>query len=293
MSQEVPEDLLQRITQEVLQRLAMEPRQEQASWEGPRCATCTTPGACARECTDRAQLLAANGVARLGGQLGMGPVARDLAPLIDHTLLKPEATEDQILRLCEEARTFGFASVCVQPRYVRLASRALRDTGVAVCTVVGFPHGANETEVKVYEAQLAVSRGAREIDMVLPIGAVKSGRWEEVRTDIGSVVRAVPHPALVKVILETAYLTDAEKRTACLIAKEEGAAFVKTSTGFGPGGATLHDVRLMREVVGPEVGVKAAGGIRDPETARKMIQAGATRIGASASVRIVAGERRG
>ncbi|MBD3334795.1 MAG: deoxyribose-phosphate aldolase [Candidatus Eisenbacteria bacterium] len=217
-------------------------------------------------------------------------MARDLAPLIDHTLLKPEATEEQLLHLCAEAREFNFASVCVQPRYVTLVARALRGSPVAVCTVVGFPHGANEPEVKAFEAQLAVSRGAREIDMVIPVGAAKSGRWDAVRDDIRGVVRAVPPPALSKVILETAFLTDAEKREACRLAKEEGAAFVKTSTGFGPGGATLDDVRLMREVVGPGLGIKAAGGIRDEATARRMVEAGATRIGASASVKIVAAE---
>jgi deoxyribose-phosphate aldolase len=227
----------------------------------------------------------------VGAAPGIGAVAADLAPLIDHTLLKPEATEDQLLQLCEEARRHRFASVCIQPRYVQLVARALEGTSVAVCTVVGFPHGSNETEVKVYEAKLAVSRGALEIDMVIPVGAAKSGRWDQVREDIASVVKAVPPPALTKVILETAHLTDAEKRTACQIAKEAGAAFVKTSTGFGPGGATLDDVRLMREVVGPTVGVKAAGGIRDPKTAVQMVQAGASRIGASASVRIVTEEK--
>ncbi|MBU1702475.1 MAG: deoxyribose-phosphate aldolase [Candidatus Eisenbacteria bacterium] len=219
----------------------------------------------------------------------MGPVPQNIAPMIDHTILKPDATEDEILRLCEEARTYRFASVCVQPRYVRLCARALEGSPVAVCTVVGFPHGANESEVKAFEAQLALGRGAREIDMVIPIGAAKSGRWEQVREDIRSVVRVVPPPNLTKVILEMAYLTTSEKRTACQIAKEEGAAFVKTSTGFGPGGATLDDIRLMRDVVGPSMGIKAAGGIRDKETAEKMITAGATRIGASASIRIVSG----
>jgi deoxyribose-phosphate aldolase len=279
----VPPDLLEEITREVLERL----EQPQTDVGGPRCADCTAVGFCARECQDRTALLAANGVARVGAAPGIGAVAADLAPLIDHTLLKPEATEDQLLQLCEEARQFRFASVCIQPRYVHLVARSLEGTSVAVCTVVGFPHGSNETEVKVYEAKLAVSRGAGEIDMVIPVGAAKSGRWDQVREDIASVVRAVPPPALTKVILETAHLTDAEKRTACQIAKEVGAAFVKTSTGFGPGGATLDDVRLMREVVGPAVGVKAAGGIRDPKTAVQMVQAGANRIGASASVRIV------
>lgn len=285
---DVPRDLLEEITREVLERLDRPQAQAEAA---PRCDDCTAVGFCARECQDRTALLAANGVARVGAAPGIGPIAQDLAPLIDHTLLKPEATEDQILTLCEEARRFRFASVCVQPRYVGLVARSLEGTAVAVCTVVGFPHGSNETEVKVYEAKLAVSRGAQEIDMVIPVGAVKSGRWDQVREDISAVVGAVPPPALTKVILETAHLDNAEKRTVCQIAKEAGAAFVKTSTGFGPGGATLEDVRLMRDVVGPTLGVKAAGGIRDTETARQMVRAGANRIGASASVRIVSEER--
>jgi deoxyribose-phosphate aldolase len=283
----VPSDLLQEITKEVLLRLRNPQQEPEPQDWGPRCSDCTAVGFCARECQDRTALLTANGVARVGAAPGIGPVARDLAPFIDHTLLKPDADEDAILTLCSEARAHRFASVCIQPRYVRRAARALEGSGVAVCTVVGFPHGANETEVKVFEAALAVSRGAREIDMVLAIGAVTSGRWDQVREDIGAVVAAVPRPNITKVILETAYLDDAQKRTACQIAKEEGAAFVKTSTGFGPGGATLHDIRLMRDAVGPLVGVKAAGGIRDAATAQEMVRAGATRIGASASVRIV------
>jgi deoxyribose-phosphate aldolase len=286
---DVPSDLLEEITREILERLDRSGAADPPG--GPRCADCTAVGFCAKECQERTALLAANGVARVGASPGIGPVTEDLAPLIDHTLLKPEATEEQILLLCEEAKGHRFASVCVQPRYVRLAARALSGTPVAVCTVVGFPHGANETEVKVFEAKLAQGRGAQEIDMVIPVGAAKSGRWEQVREDISSVVRAVPPPALTKVILETSYLSDAEKRATCEIAKEAGAAFVKTSTGFGPGGATLDDVRLMRDVVGQMVGVKAAGGIRDPQTARQMVRAGATRIGASASVRIVTEER--
>jgi len=210
--------------------------------------------------------------------------------MIDHTLLKPEATKDQIVKLCEEAVEFGFASVCINPTYVSLAADLLRNTPVKVCTVVGFPLGASTPLVKAVEARDAIAAGAREIDMVINIGALKSGDDDLVGRDIRAVVEAARGRALVKVILETALLTDDQKVKACLIAKAEGADFVKTSTGFGPGGATVEDVRLMRKVVGKEMGVKASGGIRNLESARKMIEAGASRIGASASVAIVKGE---
>ncbi|MGE5593306.1 MAG: deoxyribose-phosphate aldolase [Betaproteobacteria bacterium] len=216
--------------------------------------------------------------------------ARDLAAMIDHTLLKPEATKDQIVKLCEEAVEFGFASVCINPTYVSLAADLLKNTPVKVCTVVGFPLGASTPLVKAMEARDAIAAGAREIDMVINVGALKSGDDDLVGRDIRAVVEAARGRALVKVILETALLTDDEKVKACLIAKAEGADFVKTSTGFGPGGATVEDVRLMRKVVGNEMGVKASGGIRNLESARKMIEAGASRIGASASVAIVKGE---
>lgn len=216
--------------------------------------------------------------------------ARDLAAIIDHTLLKPEATKDQIVKLCEEAMEFGFASVCVNPAYVSLAAGLLKDTPVKVCTVVGFPLGASTPLVKAVEVRDAIAAGAREIDMVINVGALKSGDDDLVGRDIRAVVEAARGRALVKVILETALLTNDEKVKACLIAKAQGADFVKTSTGFGPGGATVEDVRLMRKVVGADMGVKAAGGIRTLETARAMVEAGASRIGASASVAIVNGQ---
>lgn len=216
--------------------------------------------------------------------------ARDLAAIIDHTLLKPEATKDQIVKLCEEAMEFGFASVCVNPTYVSLAASLLKDTPVKVCTVVGFPLGASTPLVKAVEVRDAIAAGAREIDMVINVGALKSGDDDLVGRDIRAVVEAARGRALVKVILETALLTNDEKVKACLIAKAEGADFVKTSTGFGPGGATVEDVRLMRKVVGADMGVKAAGGIRTLETALAMVEAGASRIGASASVAIVKGQ---
>ncbi len=212
----------------------------------------------------------------------------ELARYIDHTLLKPDATEEQIRNLCEEAKTYHFASVCVNPSYVALAAKELAGTDVKVDSVVGFPLGATMPDVKAYEASLAIEAGAQEIDMVINIGALKSGRDDLVREDIGEVVKtAHDQGALVKVIIETALLTGEEKVRACRLAKAAGADFVKTSTGFGPGGATVEDVRLMRETVGLEMGVKAAGGIRSAEKAIAMIEAGATRIGASAGVRIV------
>ena len=218
----------------------------------------------------------------------------DIAKIIDHTLLKPEATRDQIVQLCREAREYGFAAVCVNPCYVKLAAELLRGSSVKVCSVVGFPLGATLPEVKAYEARRAIEEGAAEIDMVINIGALKSGDLELVKRDIASVVD-VCHAkgALCKVIIEAALLTDEEKVLACQLAKAAGADYVKTSTGFGPGGATVHDVALMRRTVGLEMGVKAAGGIRSYEAARAMVEAGATRIGASAGVKIVREARGG
>lgn len=213
-----------------------------------------------------------------------------IAGLIDHTLLRPEATRSDVLRLCTEARQYGFATVCVNPYWVPLAAAALRGTSVKVCTVAGFPLGASMTEVKRAEAEAAIRAGASEVDMVINIGALRSADYDTVKIDIQSVVE-VCHRAgvLVKVILETALLDHRQKVIACVLAKLAGADFVKTSTGFGPGGATVEDVALMRHVVGPEMGVKAAGGIRTLEQLRRMVAAGATRIGASASVRMVEG----
>jgi len=219
----------------------------------------------------------------------------EIARLIDHTLLKPEATPAQVAQLCDEARRYGFATVCVNPVYVRFAAEKLQGSGVDVCTVVGFPLGATTTEAKVCEARQAVADGATEIDMVLHIGALKAGDHEAVRDDIAAVVLACHEDgALLKVIIEAVLLSDEEKVAACQLAQTAGADFVKTSTGFarpstgsGHGGATVEDVRLMRQTVGQQMGVKAAGGIRSYADALAMIEAGANRIGASASVRIV------
>ncbi len=215
---------------------------------------------------------------------------RELARYIDHTLLKPEATPAEVERLCREALQYHFASVCVNPLFVPLAAKKLVGSDVAVCTVVGFPLGATSTATKVCEAELAIAKGATEIDMVLPIGLLKAGQVARVREDVAAVA-AICHGsgALLKVIIETALLTDEEKVTACETCKAAGADFVKTSTGFAKGGATLEDVALMRETVGPDLGVKAAGGVHNYDEAMAMIEAGATRIGASLGVTIVEG----
>jgi len=215
-------------------------------------------------------------------------LAPPLARLIDHTLLKPEATDEDVRTLCAEARQHCFASVCVSPVWVPLAAEALRGASTAVCTVIGFPHGAQRSPVKAFETEVAVRDGASEIDMVIGIGRLKSRRYEEVEDDIQAVVGAAGGQT-VKVILETALLTDEEKVVACVLAQNAGADFVKTSTGFASGGATAADVALMRRVVGDRMGVKASGGIRTLEDAQQMVEHGATRIGASASVAILKG----
>jgi deoxyribose-phosphate aldolase len=219
--------------------------------------------------------------------LGQTASASDWASLIDHTLLKPEATDNDIKHLCEEAARYHFASVCVNPTWVRVAACNLRGTHVPVCTVIGFPLGATLPDVKAYEARRAIFDGAREVDMVINVGALKSGDDCLVEHDIRSVVEvAHEYNATCKVIIETALLTDDEKVRACLAAKNAGADFVKTSTGFSKGGATVADVALMRRTVGSELGVKASGGVKGLDDARKMVEAGATRIGASVGVKI-------
>ena len=225
---------------------------------------------------------------RATGALDFAPGDGRLAGLIDHTLLKPDGTYEQIATLCTEAAKYRFASVCVNASNVKLCAELLESSGIPVCTVVGFPLGATSTEAKVFEALQAIQDGASEVDMVINIGALKSRDYEFVEKDIASVARAShAGSAILKVIIEAALLTDEEKEVACQLAKAAGADFVKTSTGFGPGGATVEDVALMRRVVGPTLGVKAAGGIRSYATARKMIAAGASRIGASSSLKIV------
>jgi len=221
-----------------------------------------------------------------GGQAGV-PAPR-VASLIDHTMLRPEATRADIVKLCGEARQYGFATVCINPYWVPLAASELAGSAVKVCTVAGFPLGTTSTEAKVAEAAAALRAGAREIDMVINVGAMRSGDADAVKLDIQAVTRVCHEAgAIVKVILETALLDDAQKTAACKLAQAAGADFVKTSTGFGPAGATVQDVVLMRHIVGPGMGVKAAGGIRTLDDFRAMVAAGANRIGASASVKIV------
>lgn len=212
-----------------------------------------------------------------------------IASIIDHTILKPEATEEKIRQICREALEYKFASVCINPTYVALASELLKESSVKVCTVIGFPLGATTTAVKVFETEDAIKNGAEEVDMVINIGKLKDKDYDFVRTDINAVVEAAKGKALTKVIIETSLLTDEEKTAACRLSKEAGADFVKTSTGFSTGGARIEDIKLMREAVGPDLGIKASGGIHNFGEAKAMVEAGATRIGASASIAICQG----
>jgi deoxyribose-phosphate aldolase len=231
--------------------------------------------------------LFAAGASRIGSVPGVGRTAASVAALIDHTLLKADATEDQVDRLCDEAAEHGFASVCINPVFVPRCRRRLEGSGVRTCTVIGFPLGATFSDVKATEARRAQNEGAEELDMVLAVGLLKSGRADLVRADIEAVVATRAPGHVVKVILETCLLTDAEKRLACRLSVAVGADFVKTSTGFSTGGATVRDIVLMRAEVGPAVGIKASGGLKDLATVEEMVAAGANRIGASAGVRIV------
>lgn len=248
-----------------------------------------TTGESIADPTTALQPFADAGADRVSTRGSIRKIGREVAALIDHTLLKANATQSQITQLCEEAKQFAFASVCVNPAYVALAKQILKDSPVKVCTVVGFPLGATTPYAKAQETLDAVRNGAEEIDMVINVGALKSGDYETIREEIRAVKEAC-QGRILKVILETALLTDEEKVKACEIARDVGADFVKTSTGFGPGGATVEDVALMRRTVGLGLGVKASGGVRDLKTAIDMVRAGANRIGASASVKIARGE---
>jgi deoxyribose-phosphate aldolase len=252
---------------------------------------CDSCGQCVENRPEDVENLVSCGAARVGSSVGARPASSQMAQLIDHTLLKPDATEDQVRKLCQEAKEYTFASVCVNPGWVALCARLLSGTPVKVCTVIGFPLGATTPTSKAIETRDAVANGATEIDMVINVGALKSSDDELVRRDIEGVVAAAHDRAIVKVILETALLSKEEIVKASLLAKMAGADFVKTSTGFGGGGATVEDIALMRETVGSEMGVKASGGIKDRETAEAMVAAGATRIGASASVAIATGKQ--
>jgi deoxyribose-phosphate aldolase len=265
-----------------------EPRDGKSACAALSQGECSACGHCASLVADRVGAVVSAGASRVSSGIGMAPASSDVGKMIDHTLLKADATRDEVIKLCDEARKYDFASVCINPSNVKLASECLRGSPVKVCTVIGFPLGATTSMTKAMETRDAIANGASEIDMVINVGSLKAGNYELVRKDIEAVIEAA-QGALVKVIIETALLTDEEKVTACLLARDAGADFVKTSTGFGPGGATAHDVALMRQTVGQYMGVKASGGIRDLKTAQEMIQAGATRIGASASVAIVKG----
>ncbi len=251
------------------------------------CALCSGRGECTRRRPVTLRRIVDAGACRVAQRFPGGPVDDDLSICIDHTLLRPEGTYEQVTQLCREAAEHKFASVCVNPVHVAACAAMLRGTGVAVCTVVGFPLGATTTEVKAFETRQAIESGASEIDMVIHVGALKSGDFPAVHTDIRRVAQECGRDALLKVIIEAALLSDDEKVQACVLSQRAGADFVKTSTGFGPGGATLHDVDLMRRTVGDDMGVKAAGGIRDRATVEQMIAAGADRVGASASVKIL------
>ena len=279
------ERLVEQITYQVLQAL----QEQRARAGGSLAPVCECKdGQCTRDCADRVRTIVAAGAARITSGLGVIPTDSNLAASIDHTLLKPDANEAQIAQLCHEARRYNFAAVCVNPTHAKLCAQLLKGAAVRVCTVVGFPLGATPPEVKAYETIRAIDDGATEIDMVTNIGALKSKDYVLVARDMASVVASAhARSAIVKVIIEAALLTDEEKVIACKLAGEAGADFVKTSTGFASGGATAHDVALMRRAVGPDMGVKAAGGIRSYADAQKMIEAGATRIGASASVKII------
>jgi deoxyribose-phosphate aldolase len=283
----VPENLVDLVAREML-ALA---RAGASPWahvigQGPPCFGCGERGRCAVVCADAFQGIIRAGADRVGATLGTA-IPQDLAAYIDHTLLKPEATLEQIETLCAEAAKYRFCSVCVNPFWVATCARLLAGSGVKVCTVIGFPLGASHASVKAFETRQAIADGATEVDMVMNVGALKSGLHDVVLRDMQAVADAAGEGVVTKVILETALLTDPEKVKACELAKRAGLDFVKTSTGFGPGGATAGDVALMRRVVGEEMGVKASGGVRDREGALLMIQAGASRIGASASVKIV------
>ncbi len=288
---EFVEKLVEVVTREVLIALS-EQEQFSAPSNGEYCAEECAEGICVRTCFDNIGRVVSAGAERVTSSLGDIPDDPSVGRMVDHTLLKPDATHDQIAQLCYEARKYEFASVCVNPANVKLCADLLQGSPVKVCSVIGFPLGASSTEVKAYEAKTAIRDGATEIDMVINIGALKAKDFDLAAQDINGVVRVVHAAgAILKVIIETSLLDQDEKVTACLLSKEAGADFVKTSTGFSGGGATIEDIALMRRVVGPELGVKASGGVRTYEDAKSMVEAGATRIGASAGVKIVQGEK--
>lgn len=283
--------LVDEITRQVMSRMKTDGTAAPTVHD-PNCCAHDDDGRCVKHCSDRVQTVINSGAGRISSGLGYIPRDLSVARLIDHTLLKPDASADEIAQLCREAREYHFASVCINSAYVPLCRDLLKGSDVAVCTVVGFPLGASPPEVKAYEAQLAIQNGATEIDMVMNIGALKSRDLKALHRDIATVVATChANNVICKVILETSKLNDEEKVIASQVCKVAGADFVKTSTGFGGGGATVGDVALMRKVVGADIGVKASGGVRTLDDAQAMVKAGATRIGASAGVAIVKAER--
>ena len=294
MDQPELQQFIQSITEEVLAYLGTDRCPDLCGLEIDELVCPGCDQRCAEKCARKTRKVVDAGAARISAGATIGPIEADIARLIDHTLLKPDATREQIQKLCCEALKFGFASVCVNPWNVSQAADILRGSEVRVCTVVGFPLGATLPQVKVFETEEAIKLGAQEIDMVINVGALKSGLVDSVEADIRGVVEASHRGAAIcKVILETALLTTEEKVRGSLAAKNAGADFVKTSTGFSSGGATAEDVRLMRAVVGGEIGVKAAGGVRSLDDLKKLVDAGATRIGASASIKILEQARAG
>jgi deoxyribose-phosphate aldolase len=286
------DNLVAQIGEEILARVGPAQKMgEQKKGEGLNLPDQVCPGCvqrCPQTCASNTRQIIAAGASRVSASEKLTRIDPAIAALIDHTILKPEATRADVLKVCREARQYGFASVCVNPYWVPLVRSELAGSPVKVCTVVGFPLGATSTESKVAETAIALRDGAQEIDMVINVGALRSGETDAVRYDIQSVVRAAHQGgAIVKVILETALLDDAQKTLASQLCKQAGAEFVKTSTGFSTAGATAHDIALMRAAVGPAMGIKASGGIRTLEDVQAMTAAGATRIGASASVKIV------
>ena len=288
MNQTELDRLVAQIGEEILSRLPMAAPKK---GEGLNLPDQVCPGClqrCPQTCAKNTKEIIAAGASRVSASERMTKIDPAIAALIDHTILKPEATRADVVKVCREAREYRFASVCVNPYWVPLVARELAGSGVKVCSVVGFPLGATTTDAKVAETTGALRNGAQEIDMVINVGALRSGEFDVVKNDIQQVARAAHQGgAIVKVILETALLDDSQKTMGSTLAKAAGADFVKTSTGFSSAGATAHDIALMRAAVGPEMGVKASGGIRTLQDVRTMTAAGATRIGASASVKIV------
>ncbi len=295
MTQQELDLLVTQIGEEILARVApvapaaLSPVKKGA--EGLNLPSEVCPGCiqrCPQTCSRNTKEIIAAGACRVSASESLTRIDPAIAALIDHTILKPDATRTDVMKVCREARKYCFASVCINPYWVPLVAAELSGSGVKVCTVVGFPLGATSTEAKVAETSVALRAGAQEIDMVINIGALRSGDHEAVKLDIQQVVKAAHAAgAIVKVILETALLDDNQKAIACTLCKLAGADFVKTSTGFSTSGATAHDIALMRSIVGPDIGVKASGGIRTLQDLQTMTAAGATRIGASASVKIV------